>query len=62
MRIRVKTPENKPAEWFDQVVIVGKKPVAIYLPIAYNDFVGTWKINAIDLYTNEATITNLTVK
>jgi len=62
VRICVSTPGGRPAEWFNQVAIVGKEPVELQLPFAYNDPVGDWAIRAIDLYTDEAVAARLGLK
>jgi len=62
LRIRATTPDGNPAEWLDQVVIVGRESEAIAIPIAFNDPLGKWTISAIDLYSNEAVTATLTVR
>jgi hypothetical protein len=53
LRVSVYDPQGAHAEWFDQVVIAGREPAEIALPIALNDAVGRWTIRATDLFTNE---------
>ncbi|MBN1348309.1 beta-galactosidase trimerization domain-containing protein [candidate division KSB1 bacterium] len=60
VRIRVSTPDGKPADWFDQVLIVDKTPVTVQLPFAFDDPSGKWKISAIDLVTNKPVIAEVT--
>ncbi len=62
VRIRATTPDGKPARWLHQVVIVGKEPQEVVLPIALNDPPGKWAIQAIDLFTEEPVAVTLTVK
>ncbi|MFQ5808666.1 MAG: beta-galactosidase trimerization domain-containing protein, partial [Armatimonadota bacterium] len=61
-RIRATTPDGCPADWWDQVAIVGREPVEVQLPVAFNDPAGKWTVRAIDLYTNKATARQLTVR
>ena len=62
MRIRAVLPDGKPAEWLNRVVIVGKEPKEIPLPIAFNDPPGKWTIRAIDLFAEQPLDLPLTVK
>jgi hypothetical protein len=55
VRIRAQTPEGQPAEWLDQVVLVGPAGGEVTLPFAYNDPVGKWTVRAMDLYTDQGT-------
>ena len=62
LRLRAATPDGKPAEWLDQVILVGKEPKEVTLPIAFNDPPGKWEIRLIDLFTDQAEAVPLTVK
>ncbi|MFQ6131724.1 MAG: beta-galactosidase trimerization domain-containing protein [Armatimonadota bacterium] len=62
LRIRARTPEGTPAEWLDQVVIVGREAREVALPIAFNDAPGQWTISAVDLYTDKAVGIGLRVR
>jgi hypothetical protein len=62
VRLRVTMPAGVPADWLDQVILVGPEGAAIPLPIAFNDPKGTWTVQAIDLYTERATEARLTVE
>jgi hypothetical protein len=53
LRVSVYDPQGAHAEWFDQVLVVGREGAEIMLPIALNDAVGRWTIRATDLFTNE---------
>jgi len=55
-------PDGRPADWLDQVVIVGAEPTEVTLPIAFNDPEGKWEIRAIDLFTGQAAAATLVVK
>ncbi len=61
LRIRATTSDGSAADWWDEVVIVGREPVEVELPIAFNDPAGPWTIRAIDLYTERAVRRRLTV-
>ena len=61
-RVRVGEPSGAHAEYLDQVVVVGPKGAEVMLPIAYNDPVGEWSIRAVDLYTDESAVAEVTVK
>jgi beta-galactosidase len=54
LRIRAQTPDGGAADWWDQVVIVGRDPVEVRLPVAFNDPQGQWRVRAVDLYTERA--------
>jgi beta-galactosidase len=62
IRIRVVSPAGFPVSWFNKNVLLGSEKKDIELPFAYNDLAGIWKISAIDLFTNEAVTSNLTLK
>ena len=62
VRIRVKTPSGRPADWHNQVVIVDGKGKNVLLPVAHNDPTGEWTITALDLFTDKATTTKLTIQ
>jgi len=61
-RVRVHDPSGAHAEWLDQVALVGPKGAEVILPIAYNDPTGEWTIQAVDLFTDESAVTEVTVK
>ncbi len=54
VNLRVFTPGGKPADWFNQTVLVDSKPVDWTLALARNDPRGEWTIRAVDLLTNQA--------
>ncbi len=60
-RIRATAPDGRPADWLDQVVLVGAEPKEVTLPIACNDPPGAWKIRAIDLFTEKGVEVTLNV-
>jgi len=62
LQLYVTTPDGKPADWLRQVVFVGDKPASVDLPIAHNDPIGDWSIRVIDLYSDFAVTTTLTVR
>ena len=62
LQLHATMPDGKPADWLRQVVIVSDKPASAYLPIAHNDPVGDWSIKVIDLYSDFAVTTTLTVR
>ena len=62
LRIRAETPSGDRADWLAKVLLVGKDPQTVTLPIAYNDPTGQWKIRIIDLYTQKAEQVVLTVR
>lgn len=53
VKVRVRLPDGNPADWVDKVVEV---------PVAYNDFKGTWTVNATELYTGKTAIAKFTVE
>jgi hypothetical protein len=52
VRLRAKTPDGQPADWLNQVVMVGPEGADVTLPFAFNDPVGRWTVRAIDLFTD----------
>ncbi|MFP4056614.1 MAG: beta-galactosidase [Candidatus Brocadiia bacterium] len=62
VRIRATTPDGEPAEWLDQVVIVGAEPRKVTLPIALNDPPGQWIVRALDVYSERVVSVVLRVK
>ena len=62
VRIRVTTPDGKPADWLNQYVIVGQQSGTCSLPIAYNDPTGTWTIAVSDVCSDKATEAKLVVR
>ena len=62
LRVRARTPDGQAAEWWEQVVIVGREPVQVVLPVAYNDPRGRWQISVLDLYTDKPTTAELLVR
>lgn len=55
VKLTATLPNNQPADWLDQVVMVGPGDASMSLPIAYNDPAGKWTVHATDLYTNRVT-------
>jgi len=53
IKIRVRGPDNTPANAFDQTIICDDKPQPLVLPIAFNDPQGTWTVQATDVFTDE---------
>jgi len=49
-------------EFLKRAVIIGRKPVTVDLPIAFNDPTGNYKIIVTDLFTQKSVIKNLTVQ
>ena len=62
VRVRVATPDGKPAEWLNQYVMVGKQGGTCALPIAYNDPAGTWTVSVSDVCSDKASEAKLIVK
>jgi len=62
IRLRAETPDGQPAEWLNQVVMVGPEGTDVILPFAFNDPAGRWTVRAIDLYTNRGTTTRIVVE
>jgi len=60
-RIRAQAGD-RPLDWLDQNVVVGREAKTFDIPIAYNDPAAEYEIRAIDLLTNEATTARLAVK
>ncbi len=60
--IRAITPAGLPAAWLDRTVIVGRQPLELTLPFAYNDPPGDWQIRAVDLFGNQGTTATLHVR
>ncbi len=62
VRVRVSTPDGRPADWLDKVLTVGRKPVELALPIAFNDPPGRWTIRATELFSGRSTEARLLVR
>jgi hypothetical protein len=62
IRLTARTPSGQPAEWFNQTLIVGDRPVRFALPFAGNDPAGNWQIQATDLYASRTTTAKVTLR
>jgi hypothetical protein len=62
VRVRVKTPAGEVAEWLNRELMVDDRGEACDLPVAFNDPVGRWTVEATDLYTEKTTTTGYRVK
>ena len=61
LRIRARVGD-RPLDWLDQNLVVGREPRQIEIPVAYNDPPGEYDIRAIDLFSNESVTARLTVR
>ncbi len=59
-RIRARVGD-KPLDWLDQNLIVGQQPIQFDIPVAYNDPPGDYRIEAVDLFTNEPAVATMKV-
>jgi hypothetical protein len=62
VRVRVKTPAGEVAEWLDRELMVDDRGQDCDLPVAFNDPVGGWTVEATDLYTGKTTSAGYRVK
>jgi hypothetical protein len=62
VRVRVKTPAGEVAEWLNRELMVDGRGQGCDLPVAYNDPVGRWTVEATDLYTDKTTTSRYMVK
>jgi len=62
VRVRVKTPDGQAAEWLNRELMVSDQGQGCDLPVAFNDTIGRWTVEATDLYTQKTTTTGYTVK
>jgi hypothetical protein len=62
VRVRVKTPAGDVAEWLNRELMVDEQGQGCDLPVAFNDPVGRWTVEATDLYTEKTTTTRYRVK
>jgi hypothetical protein len=62
VRVRVKTPAGEVAEWLERELMVDGRGQGCDLPVAFNDPVGRWTVEATDLYTEKTTTTGYRVK
>jgi beta-galactosidase len=64
VRVRVKTPAGEVAEWLNRELMVDGRGQGqgCDLPVAFNDPVGDWTVEATDLYTEKTTTTGYRVK
>jgi hypothetical protein len=58
VRVRVRTPAGQVAEWLDRELMVDSPGQGCDLPVAFNDPVGRWTVEATDLYTEKTTTTS----
>ena len=49
-------------EWFNQNILVDAQARTVDLPVALNDPTGTYEVSFIDLFTNQPTTAELTVR
>ena len=50
IKIRARQPDGVPAKFWEQTVQVGKTPIDVVLPLAFNDPTGEWTITMTDLF------------
>jgi len=62
VRVRVKTPAGEVAEWLNHELMVDSRGQGCDLPVAFNDPVGSWTVEATDLYTEKTTTTRYRVR
>ena len=55
-------PAGEVAEWFNRELMVDGRGQGCDLPVAFNDSVGRWTVEATDLYTEMITTTRYMVK
>jgi beta-galactosidase len=60
--IRATMPDGRDAAWLGATLVVHDEPVPVMLPMAYNDPVGVWEIQATDAYTGRTTTASVTVR
>jgi hypothetical protein len=61
LRLQV-VADGEPADWFGRNVIVGQEPVAVPLPVAWNDPTGRYLVRAVDLFTGGAATASFVVR
>ena len=54
--------EGQPLEAMNQNVIVGKEPVAVDVPIAYSDPMGTYRLQAVELFSGRVVTAEFSVR
>ena len=62
VRLGATMPDGLPAPWLNRLVIVDRNATNLDLPWAHNDRPGLWTLEAIDLYTNQASTVRVTVE
>ena len=62
VRVRVMTPAGEAAEWLNRKRMIDSRGEDCNLPVAFNDPVGRWVVEATDLYTGKTTTTRYNVK
>jgi hypothetical protein len=62
VKVQVKLPDGRVADWGDVVVVTDKQGVVVDLPVAYNDPPGTWTVSATELYTGTTATAQFAVK
>jgi hypothetical protein len=62
VKVQVRLPDGRIADWLDPVVLVDRKGATVAVPVAFNDPRGTWTIRATELYTGQTATTRFNVK
>ncbi len=62
VKLRVELPDGKPADWCDATIVTDKRGTVVDVPVAHNDPLGIWTINATELYTGKTTTVRFAVK
>jgi len=62
VRVRVKTPTGQIAQWLNRELMIDDQGQGCDLPVAFNDTIGPWTVEATDLYTQKTTTTTYMVK
>jgi hypothetical protein len=62
VRLEVRLPDGRLADWVRRVAVVGPDGVHVDVPVAYNDPPGRWTIRAVELYTGAASTASFQVQ
>ncbi len=62
LKLRVTTPDDQPAAWFNRSVMVGPGGAELALPLAHNDQLGQWTVQVTDLYTDRSMLARFQVR
>jgi len=62
VKLRAYLPEGVEADWFREILLVGSEFKEVVLPIAFNDPVGRWRVEARELFSGKRALKEVEVR